>query len=319
MKRAPGILGLPVILSLLMSSAFAAEVLNNEAILTMVKGGVGEELIISKIKISQGQYDLSTTGLLRLKAEGVSEAIIKAMVETSAPAPPLPKTPQETAQETQVAIGLYQQGKVAQAVAALDKLLAERPDDDELKIWKALALLEQARAMKDANTSTYKPLVVQAYAILQPLGRKQYLTNADWNFAMAKAFWLNDRPTWAKRAAGKAVDLRANFAEPQLLLGDLAYDDDVNAMTGPPGNPRAEIAKPYAGQAPHKQYEKVLALPELRPELRAEAFYKLGVVSAELERKKDAAREYWERAVAADPTCRYGVMAQGRLKAAPAK
>jgi hypothetical protein len=314
------VLLLPVILLLVCRMAPAAEVLTNEAIVTMVKAGLGEELIIGKIKTSQGQYDLSTPGLLHLKAEGVSETIIKAMIEVSAPAMPMqPQTPQGKAQDFQDAIGLYQQGKVVEAVAAFDKLISQKPDDDDLKIWKALALLEQAHAMKDANASTYKPLVVQAYAILQPLGRKLHLTNADWNFAMAKAFWLNDRPTWAKRAAGSAVDLRANFAEPQLLLGDLAYDDDVDAMTAPPGNPRAEIARRYAGQAPRKQYEKVLALPDLRPALRAEALYKLGVVSAEIENKKGVAREYWERAVAADPVCRYGIMAQERLKTIPAK
>lgn len=87
-------------------------------------------------------------------------------------------------------------------------------------------------------------------------------------------------------------------------------------MTTAHGNPRAKIAKQYAGRVPRKEYEKVLALPGLRPELRAEAFYKLGVVSGELESKKGAALEYWERAMAADPTCRYGVMAQERLKAA---
>jgi hypothetical protein len=316
MTRSRWILWLPLILLLSCRMASAAEVLTNEAIVTMVKAGFGEELIIGKIKNSQGGYDLSSPGLLRLKAEGVSETIIKAMIEASTSAMrSQPQTPQETAQATQDAIGLYQQGKLVEAVAAFDTLLSQRPDDDELKIWKALGLLEQARVLKDANMSPYKPLVVQAYAILQPLGRKLSLTNADWNFAMAKAFWLNDRPTWAKRAAGKAVDLRVNFAEPQLLLGDLAYDDEVDALKAPPGNPRAEIARRFAGQTPRKQYEKVLALPDLRPEVRAEALYKLGVVSAQLENKQGTAREYWQQAAAADPACRYGKLAQEKLQA----
>jgi tetratricopeptide (TPR) repeat protein len=319
MTRSRWIFLLPLIL-LLVCRLASAEMLTNEAIVTMVKAGFGEELIIGKIKNSQGAYDLSATGLVRLKAEGVSETIIKAMIEVSASAmPSQPQTPQDKARETQDAIGLYQQGKLVEAAGAFDKLLSQSPDDDELKIWKALTLLEQARAMKDANMSPYKPLVVQAYAILQPLGRKLYLTNADWNFAMAKAFWLNDRPTWAKRAAGKAVDLRVNFAEPQMLLGDLAYDDDVDAMKAPAGNPRAEIARRFAGQAPRKQYEKVLALPDLRPEVRAEALYKLGVVAAQLENKQGTAREYWQRAAAADPDCRYGKLAQEKLQAGPTK
>ena len=297
----------------------AAEVLTNDSIITMVKAGFGEEVIISKIKVSQNQFDLSTQALVTLKAQGVSEAIIKTMVDASAPTPPVqPKRPQELAQDTQGAIALYHQGKIEQAALAFDRLLAETPTDDELKIWKALALLEQARARKEANASGYKPLVVQAYAILQPLGRS-HVKDANWNFAMAKAYWLNDRPTWAKRAAGKAIELRPDFPEAQLLLGDLAYDDDVEALTLPAGNPRAEVAKRYVGQEPRKQYEKVLAISDLRPALRAEAFYKLGVVSAQLEKKITAAREYWERAAAANPECRYGVMAQQRLKAVSAK
>ena len=317
MSHGREVLWLIVAFLVLSPNVAASEVLTNDAIVTMVKAGLGEEVIVGKVKISQNQFDLSTQALLDLKGQGVSEAIIKAMIEASAPLP-APKTSQEMARKTQDAIRLYHEGKVAEAVAVLDTLIAERPNEDNLKIWKALGLLEQAHVRKDANTSGYKPLVVQAYAILQPLGRNN-VKNADWNFAIAKAFWLNDRPTWAKRAAGKAIDLRPDFAEPQLLLGDLAYDDDINAMTATPGNPGAEIARRYAGQAPRKQYEKALAIPDLRPALRAETFYKLGVVSAELENKKAAAREYWERAAAADPVCRYGLMAQEKLKAVPAK
>ncbi len=319
MTRLWGVLVLSVGLLLATSSAMGAEVLTNDAIVTLIKAGLGEDLIIGKIRISQNQFDLSTEALLKLKNDGVSEAILKAMVEASTPPPPSKtKTPEEMEAETQVAMALYRRGQGAEAVVAFDRLIAERPNDDELKIWKALSLLEQARGMKDTNTPNYKPLVVGAYQILQPLGRK-LPTNADWNFAMAMAFWLNDRPTWAKRAAEKALKFRANFAEPQLLLGDLAYDDDVNAMASGPGDPRREIVRLYAGAAARKEYEKALALPDLRPSLRAEGLFKLGMVSAELEKKPGAAREYWERAVAAEPNSRYGILAQERRKAAPVK
>ena len=100
MTRSRWILWLPLVLLLVCRMVSAAEVLTNEAIVTMVKGGLGKALIIDKIKISQGEYDLSTTGLLRLKAEGVSETIIKAMIEVSAPAVAMQaQTPQEKAQD----------------------------------------------------------------------------------------------------------------------------------------------------------------------------------------------------------------------------
>jgi hypothetical protein len=110
-----------------------------------------------------------------------------------------------------------QQCRCADAAAAFDALLVERPDDNDLKIWKAMALLEQARAMKDADASGYKPLVVSAYTILQPLGGN-IPKNPDWNFAMAKAFWLNDRPTWGRRAAEKGIGTK-------LLLWDEPYQE----------------------------------------------------------------------------------------------
>ena len=181
-----------------------------------------------------------------------------------------------------------------------------------------MTLLEQAQEITDAGGSGLKPLVASAYAILQPL-RPRQVNNADWNFAMTKAFWLNGRPTWASRAAGSALGLRANCPEAQLLLGEVAYDSEVSSLAQPPGSPARESAQRWAGLAPRKEINKVLTMPDRPAPLRAEALYKLGVISAELERKPEAAREYWDRAVAADPACRYGRMAQRRLQAAPGK
>jgi tetratricopeptide (TPR) repeat protein len=218
------------------------------------------------------------------------------------PAQPSASDAERLGQEPQDALALYRQGNVVEAESTFDTRLAARPGDVDLTVWKALALLEQARVMKDAGESGewYKPLMHKAYLILHPLGRTQ-AANPDWRFAMAKAFWLNDRPIWAARNAQTALDLRANFAEPHLLLGDLAYD----RLLWPAATARTE-------------YDKALAVPDLPAALQAEALYKLGKVAADRDKKPGVAREYWERAVVADPTCRYGIMAQQRLKAAPA-
>jgi hypothetical protein len=304
---------------MLSSSLAAAEVLTNDGVVALVKAGLSEELIVAKVRVTEANYDLSPDGILKLKSDGVSEAVIKAMLEASAP----PRGPQAKPSEApamglQDAIALHRQGKGAEAEAAFDRLLAQTPTDDNLKIWKALALLEQARALKDANVSGYKPFVTRAYAILQPLGR-QHVSNPDWNLAMAQAFWLNDRPTWAGRAASKALALRANFAEAQLVVGDLSYDTELAAVKAPSTTPGVDIAKRFAGAHTRPEYEKVLAMPDVSSALRAEALYKLGMVAAEIEGKKDNAREYWQRAVAADTGCRYGLLADQKLKAAPQK
>ena len=248
-----------------------------------------------------------------------NDAVIKAMRKASAAssAPPAPAA-QAGPEAMQTAIALYRQEKVVEAEAAFETLLVQSPGDDGLKVWKALAILEQARVKKDARESGYKPLVVKAYAILQPLGRR-IPDNADWNFAMAKAFWMNDRPTWAGRAAKTALRVRADFAEPQILLGDLAYDADAQDLAMPAGSPQRQAAMMWPGINARKEYEKALAMLGLAAPLQAEVLYKLGKVTADLEKNPAAAREYWTRAVAADAGCRYGAMAQQTLQAAPGK
>ena len=322
MQRSTGILWLFVLFLLIVPNAFAAEVLTNDGVVAMVKAGLGDEVVISKIKTSQGQFDLSAQGLVQLKESGASDAVIKSMIEASAPppAPPVPagKSAQAMAEETQAAVALYRQGKGAEAEAAFDKLLAERPGDDDLKIWKARAMLEQARAKKDADTSGYKGLVNRAYGILAPM-KSRIPHNPDWNFAMAQAFWMNERPVWAGRAAKAALGLRANFAEPQILLGDIAYDGDVEALKSPSAGPQTQTARLWAGAAARQEYEKALATRDISAALQAETLYKLGRVAAVFEKKPGVAREYWERAVAADPDCRYGVMAKNTLLGTPKK
>ncbi len=306
-----------VLVLALVSPAFAGEVLTNDAVVAMVKSGLAEEVIVGKVLISGAKYDLSADGLLKLKSDGVSDAIVRAMIEASAP-PSSAKTADAIAKGTQAAIALYRQGKGAEAVVAFDKLLMDRPNDDALRIWKARALLEQARALKDVNTSGFKPLVVDAYRILHPMGRA-HAQDPDWNFAMAQAFWLNERPTWAGRAAGKALEYRPDFAEAQIVLGDLSYDSERDAINAPPTDPRRETARRFAGESTRKEYEKVLAIRDVPATVRAEVLYKIGLVAGELEGKAALARESWERAVAADPTCRYGALAQQKLRAVGGK
>ncbi|UJS17630.1 MAG: hypothetical protein L3J17_00865 [Candidatus Jettenia sp.] len=62
----------------------ADEIITNDTILTMVKAGLGEELVITKINTTQNQFDVSTENIVKLKKEGVGENIIKAMIEASA-------------------------------------------------------------------------------------------------------------------------------------------------------------------------------------------------------------------------------------------
>lgn len=58
--------------------------LKNLDVVRMVQAGLGDDLIIAKIKSSPVEFDTSIDALLELKTAGVSEGVIQAMVEASA-------------------------------------------------------------------------------------------------------------------------------------------------------------------------------------------------------------------------------------------
>jgi hypothetical protein len=78
----------------------APQSLNNEAVIKLVKAGLSDDLIVSTIASSPGIYDISADGMIALKAAGVSDRVVSAiMLKTNAaalpappPVPPLPPT-----------------------------------------------------------------------------------------------------------------------------------------------------------------------------------------------------------------------------------
>jgi hypothetical protein len=57
--------------------------LTNADVVTLKQGGFSDEVIISKIKVSTGDYKLEVNDLLELKKVNVSETVIAAMIEAS--------------------------------------------------------------------------------------------------------------------------------------------------------------------------------------------------------------------------------------------
>lgn len=66
------------------------EVLTNDAVVAMKKGGLADPVILAKIRASQAKFDVSTPALIRLKEAGLSDQIIEAMVSHSGPGGPPP-------------------------------------------------------------------------------------------------------------------------------------------------------------------------------------------------------------------------------------
>src|SRR5438105_2091347 len=57
-------------------AAGADETWNNDAVITMVKAGIGDDTIVSLIDTQHGSYRITSTELVRLKDAGASNAII---------------------------------------------------------------------------------------------------------------------------------------------------------------------------------------------------------------------------------------------------
>lgn len=76
----------------------AQEVLSNDSVISMVKGGLSEAVVLARIRSSPANFDTSTNSLLALKKAGVSDKVIEAMVSAPrsgaaaavAPAPSAP-------------------------------------------------------------------------------------------------------------------------------------------------------------------------------------------------------------------------------------
>jgi hypothetical protein len=74
----------------LCASASAAEAspetLSNGSVIELQKLNLGDGVILDKIKASKCDFDVSIDGLKQMKAAGVSDAVIQAMIATKAPA-----------------------------------------------------------------------------------------------------------------------------------------------------------------------------------------------------------------------------------------
>ena len=57
--------------------------LTNSDVVELVEGGVGDDVIITKIRISRVTFRLGVDELVELKSHGVSDAVLSVMLESS--------------------------------------------------------------------------------------------------------------------------------------------------------------------------------------------------------------------------------------------
>jgi hypothetical protein len=57
--------------------------LSNEDVIALKNAGLGDDVIVSKVRSSRGAYKLGTTDLVQLKQAGVPDTVIAAMLDTT--------------------------------------------------------------------------------------------------------------------------------------------------------------------------------------------------------------------------------------------
>ena len=68
------------LLMLLCPVLFAQETMNNDAVIKLLKAGLSQDLIVTTINSSPGQYDTSANALIALKKAGAGDKIVAAVI-----------------------------------------------------------------------------------------------------------------------------------------------------------------------------------------------------------------------------------------------
>lgn len=132
------------------------ETLTNEEVILMTQAGLGKDLIIQKVKDSNGNYDVSARSLIEMKKAGVADEVIKIMLEKPKPVAP------ETAVQTTAKQGA--ESNAAQNIS--------NPNSKTERI-----VLSAKEALK--NSKTVAIVKTSAYPTRQEL-EKSLLKRKDW-------------------------------------------------------------------------------------------------------------------------------------------
>jgi hypothetical protein len=62
----------------------AQQAMNNDSVIKLCKAGLSDDLIISTVKASPGNYDISADGVIALKKAGASDKVVSAVVNKTA-------------------------------------------------------------------------------------------------------------------------------------------------------------------------------------------------------------------------------------------
>lgn len=102
--------------------AYAQQPLTNQDVLSLIKSGLGPELVAAKIRQAGGRFDTSPAVLRQLKEAGVPESVLLAMIETetNSSAPPAARTTMAPSAEPTLPGGTRVEIELAHTVSSAD-------------------------------------------------------------------------------------------------------------------------------------------------------------------------------------------------------
>src|SRR5215218_2016429 len=80
-------------LALTLSTAAVAQAVTLKDIVDLSKAGLNDDVLLALIEVDGGVFDIDTETLTRLKASGVSQKVIVALVRSGRERPPAPLEP----------------------------------------------------------------------------------------------------------------------------------------------------------------------------------------------------------------------------------
>jgi hypothetical protein len=290
----------------------ASEILTNESVLKMVQAGLETEVIISKIKTSQNQFDTSVDEILRLKKEGVAGDIINAMMGV-----PENNNHNQQGDDYQKALSLLQEEKYDEAINILS-LLSSKNSDVRYQFSRIEAMLEKSRIMKDAKDPNWGKLVKEAQSQIKSLYTSNS-NNADYWLLYAKLLGLIGREQYIRDIKGafeKAFYYKPGYPKGLLWQGDV-YFMIAKSMTDDFSNSTRIIVAPNrkeeAGNMAKNAYKQAIDISNLSDEKKAEIYFNLGEIEIQIFRNMFTAINFWGQSIAAYPGGKWANLAQKRI------
>ncbi len=222
------------------------------------------------------------------------------------------------------ALAFQGNGDYNNASEILKKLVEEKPGDSKYEISYLDTVLDQCIAMKESNSSAWKPISKDVGYKIKVLYPTQQ-SNTDYYLIYAKYSWLVEarREAHITKSLEKALYFSPNNPQTYILKGDIYSDmakkadpsEKQDIAAGSYGGSGASTSpRQFCGMTAKASYEAALSIPSLDSNKKAYVYYKLGELKSQILKNKAEAKADWGKAVSAAAESTWGKLAKKRLE-----